>query len=202
MTIYDFKPKFQNILRPILLGLHQKKVTPNQITLVALFGSFVAGGLCLQTTKNSAWLLVLPVWLFIRMALNALDGMLARDFNLKSPLGMILNEIGDVIADGALYLPLAFVNLDALWSIVLFVFGALLTEFCGVLGQTMEVSRQYQGPMGKSDRAFFVGALALATVFFPALMAHWNLLFMAAFGLCLVTGFKRSRNILKELSHG
>ena len=50
-----------------------------------------------------------PVWLLARMALNAIDGMLAREFHQKSVLGGYLNEIGDVVSDAALYAPFAFV---------------------------------------------------------------------------------------------
>jgi phosphatidylglycerophosphate synthase len=39
------------------------------------------------------------------MALNALDGMLARECNQQTRLGAILNETGDVISDIALYFP-------------------------------------------------------------------------------------------------
>lgn len=42
------------------------------------------------------------------MALNAIDGMLAREFNQQSTLGAILNEVGDIISDAALYLAFAF----------------------------------------------------------------------------------------------
>ena len=41
------------------------------------------------------------------MMLNALDGMLAREFDRPTPLGALLNEIGDLVSDAALYLPLA-----------------------------------------------------------------------------------------------
>ncbi len=44
------------------------------------------------------------------MALNAIDGMLAREFNQQSTLGAILNEVGDIISDAALYLALLFVR--------------------------------------------------------------------------------------------
>ena len=36
--------------------------------------------------------------LFLRMALNAIDGMLAREFNQKTNLGAYLNELTDVIS--------------------------------------------------------------------------------------------------------
>ena len=54
-------------------------------------------------------LLILPAVLFLRMALNAMDGMLAREHGQKTSLGALLNELGDVIADAGLYLPLAVV---------------------------------------------------------------------------------------------
>jgi len=50
-----------------------------------------------------------PCALFVRMALNALDGMLAREHGMGSDVGAMLNELGDVVSDVALYLPLAVV---------------------------------------------------------------------------------------------
>ena len=38
---------------------------------------------------------------------------------------------------------------------------AVICEFAGVLGPTVGASRRYDGPMGKSDRAFVFGALGL-----------------------------------------
>ena len=50
---------------------------------------------------------LLPAVLFVRMALNAIDGMLAREHGQKSALGAFLNELCDVVSDAALYLPFA-----------------------------------------------------------------------------------------------
>ena len=35
MSIYALKPKFQNLLRPLVRRLYQKGVTANQVTLAA-----------------------------------------------------------------------------------------------------------------------------------------------------------------------
>ena len=48
--------------------------------------------------------------MFLRMAFNAIDGMLAREFGQQSALGAFLNELTDVVSDAALYLPFAFVG--------------------------------------------------------------------------------------------
>ena len=133
MSIYDLKPKFQNLLRPLVIKLEQRGVTANQVTLTACAISVILG-LILTALSGYHWLFILiPIWLFVRMALNAIDGMLAREFNQKSRLGGYLNEITDVVSDAALYLPFAFVYpFDGL-QIGLIIWLSALTEFCGVL---------------------------------------------------------------------
>jgi len=201
-SVYDLKPKFQKFLRPSILWLHKCGVTPNQVTVAAFVGSVAAGGLASQAADHRAWLLVLPAWLFLRMALNAIDGVLARDFDLKTVRGAILNELGDVLSDIALYLPLLNVCRQAQWAVLFFVIGAILTEFCGVLGQALGGKRYYQGPMGKSDRAFLVGALALVSYFFPVVMEYWAWIFGMAFAGTLVTCLNRLLSTIKELQNG
>ncbi len=104
------------------------------------------------------------------MALNAIDGMLAREFNQQSTLGAILNEVGDIISDAALYLAFAFLSGVSPWLVILVVLLSWLTEFCGVIAQTLTGIRNYRGPLGKSDRAFVLGGVrsvycALAAVY-------------------------------------
>ena len=72
------------------------------------------------------WFFLLPVILLVRMGLNAVDGMLAREFGQKSRLGAVLNEVGDVLSDAALYLPLALVPQISSWSMLAFVLMAVV----------------------------------------------------------------------------
>lgn len=161
-TIYDLKPAFQNLLRPIVRVLAKAGATPNQITYGALAFSFIAGG-TVALTHGAAWtLLAIPAVMFVRMALNAIDGMLAKEHDMKSDAGAMLNEMSDVLSDAVLYLPFALIaGLSAAW-VVLFVIMAILTEMAGILGALIGGVRRYDGPMGKSDRAFVIGALSLA----------------------------------------
>jgi CDP-diacylglycerol--glycerol-3-phosphate 3-phosphatidyltransferase len=157
-SIYSLKPKFQGLLRPGVRWLADRGVTANQVTLSACAAS-IALGIFLCVYPN--WILVLPLFFFVRMALNAVDGMLAREFGQKSRLGAYLNEITDVVADAFLYLPFAYLpGFDPLWIGVVIVLAAI-SEMTGVVGVMTGASRRYDGPMGKSDRAFVFGALAL-----------------------------------------
>jgi len=161
MTIYDLKPRFQALLRPIVDELYAKGVTPNQVTWAALILSIVIGALVAMTHGETWTLLLIPFVMFIRMALNAIDGILAKEHDMMSNEGAMLNELGDVISDVVLYLPLAFIAGISPGLVVLFVVIGLFSEVAGILGAVIGETRRYDGPMGKSDRAFVVGLLAL-----------------------------------------
>ncbi|OAT54435.1 CDP-alcohol phosphatidyltransferase family protein [Providencia heimbachae] len=201
MTIYDLKPKFQDLLRPIVYTLFKAGVTANQVTLAALFLSVFIGVLLFFIPHPHVFIL-LPFVLFIRMALNAIDGMLAREHNQKSHFGAILNELGDVISDTALYLPFVLIFPQAFWWILLILFLAMLTEFIGVIAQAIGASRRYDGPIGKSDRAFIFGALGLCVSLFPQLAtSNWLSYLFAVLSLLLFyTCYNRIRRALNELS--
>ena len=191
ITIYNLKPAFQNLLRPIVDSLAKKGFTANKITLFALALSLFWG--CLITfTQGARWTFIcLPLVLFIRMALNAIDGMLAKEHFMKSDLGAILNEMSDVLSDTALYLPFALIQgVYAPW-VVLFVIASLLTELAGILTQAIGKTRRYDGPMGKSDRAFVIGVISLMLGFGIVPSGWLNGVFILLIFLSLWTVWRR-----------
>lgn len=196
MTLYDIKPKFQNLFRPTVVRLHAMGATANQVTLLAMLASVLLGGV-LMCFPKPLFFISLPVFLFFRMALNAIDGMLAREFNQQSRLGAILNEGGDIIADAALYLAFAFVTGVCPWLVVLVVLLSWLTEFCGVIAQTLTGSRNYRGPMGKSDCAFVLGALGLFIALWPQCILVANIVFGISAVLLAWTSINRCRSALE-----
>ncbi len=190
-------------MRPLVGRLARAGVTANQVTLAALLLSLIAGGaMALWPSYSWPWLL-LPAVMFVRMGLNAIDGMLAREHGMKSPLGAILNELGDVLSDIALYLPFALIAPAAAWLVAVLVPLAIITEMTGVLGVQIGASRRYDGPMGKSDRAFVFGTVAFfyGLGLLPAAWMVW--IFMAVTLLLVLTTLRRANAALKELSsHG
>jgi CDP-diacylglycerol--glycerol-3-phosphate 3-phosphatidyltransferase len=160
-SIYQLKPAFQNLLRPLVRALAGAGVTPNQVTLAAFALSCVVGMAVALWPAYHAVLLLVPLTMFVRMALNAVDGMLAREHGMQTVLGGFLNELTDVLADCALYLPFALVLPAYGWLVVAVVLAAVVGEYAGVIAQALGGSRRYDGPMGKSDRAFVFGLIAL-----------------------------------------
>lgn len=198
-SIYDLKPKFQNLLRPLVNGLARIGVTANQLTIAALLLSLSVGQM-IARTHGGRMLLVLPAALLVRMALNAMDGMLAREHNQKSALGAILNELGDVIADVGLYLPLAAVPEFDPWLVIGVVILSVLTEMTGVIGVQIGASRRYDGPFGKSDRAFVFGLMGLLLGLRVHIERAVPVVLFAMILLLVLTIFNRARRALQEVS--
>jgi CDP-diacylglycerol--glycerol-3-phosphate 3-phosphatidyltransferase len=198
ISVYNIKPKFQQLIKPVMEFLHRKKFTPNHVTLLALFGSILTGG---YVYLNEGWsyLVVVPLYLFIRMALNAIDGMMARAYNQQSPLGEVLNELGDILADLAIFYPLLIkFGIDKHPTLlVVFIALMIINEFVGVLGKAMGGARRYEGPMGKSDRALFFGLLCIVVFLFPLVLSwifYLIILVVLAMLLSTITRIKNSLN--------
>lgn len=198
MSIYQLKPAFQSLLRPGVVRLHAWGVTANQVTLLACVISVALGlGLFFLAPSPQAFALV-PLWMFLRMAFNAVDGMLAREHGQQTPLGAFLNELTDVVSDAALYLPFAQVLPGHPFWVGLVIVLAGLSEFAGALGTTVGASRRYDGPMGKSDRAFVFGALGLV-VSLGWTMPGWTALLMPLLAVLIaLTTARRVRSALAE----
>lgn len=160
ISLYQLKPRFQAVLRPLVRSLASAGVTANTVTLLAMLLSCLLGGVLLVARDHRLFLL-LPLWMFLRMALNAVDGMLAREHGQQSRLGAYLNELTDVVSDAALYLPFVVVAPFGWASVGAIIFLACLSEMTGALGPMVGAPRGYAGPMGKSDRALVFGALGL-----------------------------------------
>lgn len=200
ISIYQLKPVFQSLLRPIVQKLYDKKVTANQVTIAACIGSLIIAAIIAWQLPNAFILWLMPIWMFIRMALNAIDGMLAREFNQQSILGAYLNELCDVIADSALFIVFIYVSGVQFWVVALIVFLSLLSEYAGVMAPLVSATRRYDGPMGKSDRAFVFGTLSIL------IALHWispfwiNIILYITALLLIYTIYNRIHHGIQECS--
>jgi CDP-diacylglycerol--glycerol-3-phosphate 3-phosphatidyltransferase len=132
------------------------------------------------------------------MMLNALDGMMATTYNLKSKEGEVLNEIGDVLSDIAIYFPFIYFNSLSIELIIIFISLSVINEFCGLLAKSISGIRRYDGPMGKSDRAFFVGIICIILYFTNAILVYLDYIFLFAIILMIISSFLRLTKSLKN----
>lgn len=198
ISVYKLKSKFQQLLKPILNFLHKKKITANQITIASIILSIVIGFLFWNATCSRWLFLSLPIGLLIRMAMNALDGMMARTYNQTSKLGEVLNEIGDVVSDVIIFFPLLIFQPESLYLIVVFIVLSVINEFCGLLGKIVGKERRNDGPMGKSDRALILGLYGILMFFGVSISVISNYVFGVLIILLLISSFVRLKKALNE----
>jgi CDP-diacylglycerol--glycerol-3-phosphate 3-phosphatidyltransferase len=200
LSLYALKHRFQGFLRPFVRRLAAAGVTANQVTLVSCALSVGLGTWLAWENQNRSLLLLLPPFFVLRMAFNAMDGILAREFGQQSNLGTYLNELTDVVSDAFLYLPFAYLpGFNPLW-IGAAILLAAVSELAGVLAVLIGASRRYDGPMGKSDRALAFGAAA-AWLGSGGTFAPWvaSVFEKAVVVLLLFTIVNRVRNGLAEI---
>jgi len=197
-TIYDLKPKFQALLRPLAAWLARAGVSANAVTIAALVLSVAQGAWLALQPGAVVPLLILPVTLFVRMALNAVDGLMAKEHGMMSPQGAVLNELSDVIADAALYLPFALIPGVSGGLVVLVVVTGIIAEMAGALGPLIKAPRRYDGPFGKSDRALGFGVLAVLLSFGLLPDPLSNLYLALLLVLSVFTVWNRARSIVAE----
>lgn len=198
ISIYKLKPAFQSLLRPITQKLFDKNITANQVTVAACIGSLIIATIMAFFLPNTLVLWLMPIWMFVRMALNAIDGMLAREFNQQSKLGAYLNELCDVIADSALFAVFIFIAGINSYAVLLIIFLAFLSEYAGVMAPLIGASRRYDGPMGKSDRAFVFGTLSVV-IALNLVEIYWiNSALYIVIALLIYTIFNRIRQGIRE----
>ena len=129
------------------------------------------------------------------------------DQDQQSDLGAFYNELCDVIADTALYLCFLAFGFIQPELLLLIVFLAILSEYAGVMAPLIGQSRRYDGPMGKSDRAFAFGLLAVIIVVFPFFSNEFQYRAYIANGLLGIIGillaitiYNRIKNSLENSS--
>jgi CDP-diacylglycerol--glycerol-3-phosphate 3-phosphatidyltransferase len=196
VSTYSWKKGFQNLWRPIVAKLLSSGVTPNQVT----FGTLVLSvGFAVALSQASASISVywsVPVFLFIRMALNAIDGMMAREGAMESPLGVFLNEMGDVVADVALFFALCPSGVVRLEPMIVFANLAVLSEMAGVVAVQVGATRRYEGPMGKSDRAVLIALISILLALGIKNVLIYDVLLGIGSAALIITIFNRTRSAL------
>lgn len=197
ISVYQLKSRFQNLLTPIMMMLYRANISANQVTLFTFFCSLLMAALLYTANDITMWL-CLPIFMFLRMAGNAIDGMLARQLNQQTDVGFLLNEITDILADAALLLAFSAISgFDSYWIISLLLL-TWLSEFIALTVQVMNGDRDNSGPMGKSDRALFLSifAILIGLGIDSLLLSTW--FFVIGHSLLMVTCFNRINNGLKK----
>jgi len=198
ISIYKIKPRFQQLLMPQLKLLKRLGISPNSITIFSILLSFGIAYFFWNTSDNSSYFLIVAFGLLLRMMLNALDGMMARIYNLQSKLGEVLNEVGDIVSDVAIYFPLIIFESLRIEIAIIFILLSIINEFCGLMAKVIFGERRYDGPMGKSDRAFLIGIICIVYYFTNGLDPYMNYIIGGSSIMIILSSYVRLTKSIKN----
>jgi phosphatidylglycerophosphate synthase len=150
-------------------GIHPHSISYASIVAAA------AAAFCFWKSGGHPWLLfVAPLFCYVRLWFNMLDGMVALASGKASWRGEILNDLPDRISDVLIFAGVAhsgWMNpFVGYWAAIF----ALLTAYVGMFGQAVGVQREFSGVMSKPWRmvTLHLGAwLTLGCVWW-----HWGTL--------------------------
>ncbi|HSR15700.1 MAG TPA: CDP-alcohol phosphatidyltransferase family protein [Gemmatimonadales bacterium] len=184
ITLYAIKPRFVASLHNVTTWCASHGVKPNTVTLWAVPVAGSAGLVLIAGTHHpAAWLAVAPLLLCL-MAINAVDGALARLTGLTTTRGAVINEAVDRFGDAAILLP-GFLLAPG-WVAGAALATTVASEIAALLAWGATGRRGLVGLMGKPDRALVVSAAAICAFFLGSSSFAYAYLLIGAGGLATV----------------
>lgn len=143
--------------KQLAMTIAKMGITPNAISVLScVFAMMTVGFQYLYGQEHSIaalWGIIATVQL--RLLANMLDGMVAIEFNKKSKMGDVYNDLPDRISDALVFLGFSFILKDSPWGVELS-YGAgilaVMTAYIRLLGNTLSVKDLFLGPMAKQHR--------------------------------------------------
>ena len=136
-------------------GIH-----PDAISYASVLAAATAAFCFWQSGTRPSLLLVAPLFCYLRLWFNMLDGMVALASGKASWRGEILNDLPDRVSDVIIFVGVAHSGwLNPFFGYWAAIF-ALLTAYVGLFGQAVGVQREFSGVMSKPWRmvALHLGA--------------------------------------------
>ena len=172
-TVSDYEPSsrrpiaavFQRTASAATRFCVRHGIHPDAISYLSVVAALVAA-MCFWKSGAARWLLIVaPLFCYLRLWFNMLDGLVAFAAGKASRRGEILNDLPDRISDIVIFVGVAHSGLMnpliGYWAAI----SALLTSYVGLFGQALGVQRQFGGIMSKPWRMVALNVGAWLTFF-------------------------------------
>ncbi|MBV0901205.1 CDP-alcohol phosphatidyltransferase family protein [Haloarcula salina] len=186
MTLDRFRPLADRMLAPFVSAAKGVGLSPNGVSVIAFLLALGAGGVYAVAARDPLLYLVGAVLVFLNGWLDLVDGALARELNVASSGGDLLDHVLDRYADIGIIVGLAAGVGQWVLGIAA-VTGVLMTSYLGTQAQAVGLDRVYGGLLGRADRLALVGVVTGVAAFVrPSLadltLVGWLLVVFAVVG--------------------
>ena len=200
-------------------ALARARVSPNLISVLGVVAAMVAGASLALVgrglVQDAVLYVVAAACIQLRLLANLLDGMVAIEGDMRSPLGDLFNEVPDRVSDTVIFVGAACALGGLAWIGWAAACAALFVTYIRVLGRSLGFPSDFRGPMAKQQRMFLMTVacvyLAVAPAALKPAFAPWNgapellvmewVLVVIALG-SLVTAVRRLRTLAANMRRG
>jgi archaetidylinositol phosphate synthase len=164
MTLDRLRPVAERVLDPFVRTAVKIGLTPDSVSVLAFLLALAAAVSFLAASPF--WYLAGALFVFLNGWLDLLDGALARELDVDSAAGDLLDHVLDRYADIVVVAGLAGgIQRYALGFAA--ITGVLLTSYLGTQIEAVGLEREYGGLVGRADRLALVGFTAVLVIFVP-----------------------------------
>ena len=200
MVADDYRDLGTKILMPLANAI---PLGPMGISLLSLFTALTAGYSFYvgDLDTNKSYLLLGSLMVFLTAVFDALDGIVARERNLSSKRGDLvdhtLDRVADIIIVGGIALgPL--VDITVGFSAII---GILMLSYMGTQAQAVGAGREYAGLLGRADRLVVLTVVPIIQYFDKGYgeLNYMTLMSYIFAIVCTLSAMYRFQRIWKEL---
>jgi archaetidylinositol phosphate synthase len=160
-------------------------MSPNTITLISLFISFLAGLFYYLTYITSYFLFISLIFLILASLMDAIDGKVARMRGISSKRGDFLDHLVDRYADMMIIIGISLSPYSNPLIGIFALSGVFITSYVGTQAQAVGVGRIYGGILGRADRLVILMVLPIIQFFWWGYyfsVSSWVLILFAILG--------------------
>lgn len=153
--------------RALAGALARAGIAPNAISAASVVAAALGAGAFLVGARTGAGSLGIAAFVVaaagvqLRLLCNLMDGMVAVEWDRKSPAGEVWNELPDRIADVVLFVAVGHASgaVELGWAAAVL---AVTTAYVRALGGVSGLPQSFAGPMAKPQRMAVLTLAALA----------------------------------------
>ena len=149
---------------------HKIGLTPNAVSLIGLTLALFSAAAYAITQNQPLWILLATILLLASGFCDALDGILARNYQQESVFGGFFDSLLDRYADAAVYSGVIIGGLcDPLWGLAALA-GSMLVSYSRARAEAAEINMESVGVAERAERILILAAASVAAIFWlPAL---------------------------------
>jgi archaetidylinositol phosphate synthase len=156
MTLDKLRPLAAQLLTPFVTTARRAGLSPDGVSLLAFLAATAAGGAFYVAGETATFYLLGAGLVFMNGWLDLVDGALARELDVSSAGGDLLDHVLDRYADIVIISGLAagIARFDFGLAAVT---GVLMTSYLGTQAEAVGMDRVYGGLLGRADRLAIIG---------------------------------------------